>query len=125
MSRPVPVPFVADEPTGPYQRSGATESSVARIEVARARDGGLGSITDVRALLHKRLRFLATLLFGAMAAVLTIIAVTLLLTNQGKITEDSGAEFLVTLLILALPVCLPEFSGGIPRCRFAVFECSN
>jgi serine/threonine-protein kinase len=98
-----PQRLIAGQPTGPYQQMESIGRPAAEIEVARTPDGGPGIITDVRTLLHKRLRFLATLLFGAMAAVLTLFAVVLLLTNQGKITEDSALDFLITLLLLALP----------------------
>ena len=62
---------------------------------------GTLAILDVRALLHRRLRFLATLLFGVITAVLIVFAVTMLGARQKTLTGDSWPHFVVTLAVLA------------------------
>jgi len=106
VSRSEPPSATKSEQTGPYHCVDPLPTAAAVAAVARAPQGGPGTMTDIRTLLQKRLRFLTTLLFGAMAAVLGVFAAVLLLSGQAKVTEDSGADFLLSLAMLTLPGAL-------------------
>ena len=73
------------------------------------------------ALLHKRLRFLATLLFGKMA--LTIIAATLLPTKRTKLPATGVRTFIGNISSRASSVTEDVFEARYPNQSSRVQEC--
>ena len=94
MPHSIPKRSGSDEPTGPYLSSGASPGAVVgRIKTALVPWAGPQPTTDLQALLHRRLRFLASLLSGGLAAALLLIAAT-------DLPLDAWAYFAVSVLAL-------------------------